>query len=153
MKRKLLKVWLVVVLPVGVLVSLFALRDTFVRIGSLQMSRMQDGIVAATIADSVKILYDYRDRCDEGLRYTFLEFGSIGCISCRKMESVMKEIESEFGGRVKVRFMNVSKKEMQEWTKYFGVAAIPTQVVLDSTGREIFRHTGFISAEDLGKSV
>lgn len=46
--------------------------------------------------------------------------------------------------------MNVSKQETQEWTKYFGIAAIPTQIILDNNGHEIFRHTGLISAEDLG---
>ena len=65
------------------------------------------------------------------------------------MERVMEDIRTTYGKRVKVRFMNVSKQETQEWTKYFGIAAIPTQIILDNNGHEIFRHTGLISAEDL----
>lgn len=149
MNREILGKWVWVSLPVSIVVLLFALRGTLVRIGAGQMSRMQDSEVAADIADSIRLLYDYSD--GRGLDYTFLEFGAKGCVSCRKMEQVMDEIRTEFADRVKVRFINVSRKEDQEWTKFFGIAMIPAQVVLDSTGREVFRHTGFISAEDLSK--
>jgi hypothetical protein len=33
--------------------------------------------------------------------------------------------------------------------KYFGIASIPTQVLLNKTGKEFFRHTGYYSAEEL----
>lgn len=151
MTLKTIKNGILVALPLAMLVLLFALRDTLVQVGSEGMSRMQDERTAAGIADSVRLLYDYRNGTDKGLRYTFLEFGAEGCISCRKMEGVMEEVKKDFAGQVKVRFMNVSEPEAQEWTKYFGIAMIPTQVVLDNTGREVFRHTGFISAEDLSK--
>lgn len=139
-----------VAVPVVLVAALFALRGTLVGVGSEGMRRMQDKRAAAGVADSVRLLYDYRGK-EDGFAYTFLEFGAMGCVSCRKMEGVMEEMKRDFGGRVNVRFMNVSKKEVQEWTKYFGVAMIPTQVVLDSTGREVFRHTGYIPAEDLGR--
>ncbi len=150
MKRQLIKTGITVTLPIVILIVLFALQDTFIRLGSTRMSRMQNETTAASIADSIQILYNYKNRCDTGLQYTFLEFGAMGCISCRKMERVMEDIRTTYGKRVKVRFMNVSKQETQEWTKYFGIAAIPTQIILDNNGHEIFRHTGFISAEDLG---
>lgn len=35
--------------------------------------------------------------------------------------------------------------------KYFGVAAIPTQVLLDKEGKEFFRHSGYYSTEELDK--
>ena len=150
MKRQLIKTGITVTLPIVILIVLFALQDTFIRLGSTRMSRMQNETTAASIADSIQILYNYKDRRDTGLQYTFLEFGAMGCISCRKMERVMEDIRTTYGKRVKVRFMNVSKQETQEWTKYFGIAAIPTQIILDNNGHDIFRHTGLISAEDLG---
>lgn len=48
-----------------------------------------------------------------------------------------------------VIFYNVLKLENQEFMKYYGIAAIPTQVLLDPTGREIFRHTGYYSFDEL----
>ena len=119
MKRQLIKTGITVTLPIVILIVLFALQDTFIRLGSTRMSRMQNETTAASIADSIQILYNYKDRRDTGLQYTFLEFGAMGCISCRKMERVMEDIRTTYGKRVKVRFMNVSKQETQEWTKYF----------------------------------
>ena len=37
--------------------------------------------------------------------------------------------------------------------KYYGIAAIPTQVLLNKEGKEFFRHTGFYSTEELGKQI
>ena len=149
MKGQTIKNGIMVAVPVIMVIMLFALRETLVELGSEGISRMQDKKAAANIADSVRLLYDYSSKENQGVEYTFLEFGATGCVSCRKMEGVMEEVRRDFGERVNVRFMNVTQKEAQEWTKYFGVAMIPTQVILDNKGREIFRHTGFISAEDL----
>lgn len=151
MTWKTVKGWIVVAIPLVMIGGLFALRDTLVNVGSEGISRVQDKQTAASMADSVRLLYDYRNGSGGGFRYTFLEFGAKGCISCRKMEKVMEEVRMDFAGKVKVRFVNVSEKKDQEWTKFFGVAMIPTQVVLDSSGHEVFRHTGFIAAENLSK--
>lgn len=102
-----------VAVPVVLVAALFALRGTLVGVGSEGMRRMQDKRAAAGVADSVRLLYDYRGK-EDGFAYTFLEFGAMGCVSCRKMEGVMEEMKRDFGGRVNVRFMNVSKKEVQE---------------------------------------
>jgi len=80
---------------------------------------------------------------------TFLEFGATGCISCRKMEIVMKEIKEKYPQKVNVKFYNILLPENQDLMKYFGIAAIPTQVLLDSNGNEVFRHTGYFSTAEL----
>ncbi len=33
--------------------------------------------------------------------------------------------------------------------KYFGIASIPTQILLNKEGKEFFRHSGFIEKNDL----
>jgi hypothetical protein len=37
--------------------------------------------------------------------------------------------------------------------KYFGVAAIPTQVLLGVSGKEVFRHTCYFSFDELDKEL
>lgn len=37
--------------------------------------------------------------------------------------------------------------------KYYGVAVIPTQLLLDKNGREYFMHTGFYSFDDMKKEI
>ncbi len=75
--------------------------------------------------------------------------GATGCISCRKMELVMKEVKEKYPETVNVRFYNVLLPENQEFMKFFGIAAIPTQVLLDPAGKEIFRHTGYFPFDEL----
>jgi thioredoxin 1 len=37
--------------------------------------------------------------------------------------------------------------------KYFGIALIPTQVLLDKNGEEFFRHAGYFSAVELAGEI
>jgi thioredoxin 1 len=90
-----------------------------------------------------------------GLKYkvTFLEFGAKGCSACKRMEGVMSEVRNNYSGKVNVLFINILLPENQNMMKYFGIAAIPTQVLLDRNGHEFFRHSGFYPAEDLSKEI
>lgn len=74
---------------------------------------------------------------------TFVELGSVKCIPCKKMQPVMKAIEEKYAGRVKVVFHDVWTEEGRSSGDVYKVRLIPTQVFLDSTGKEFFRHEGF----------
>lgn len=95
-------------------------------------------------------LYNYEDN-NSDYEITFLEFGAKGCSACKRMEGVMEEINGKYAGKVNVVFINVLLPVSQDLMKYYGIAAIPTQVLLNRKGKEYFRHTGFISAEDIEK--
>jgi thioredoxin 1 len=82
---------------------------------------------------------------------TFLEFGATGCVACKKMENVMAEIKQQYPNKVNVVFLNILKPENQMLMRYYGIAAIPTQVLLTKDGKEYFRHSGFIATVDLTK--
>ena len=85
------------------------------------------------------------------IKVTFIELGSVGCIPCDKMQPIMKEIEEEYKGQVKVVFHDVKTAEGQPYIKEFGIRAIPTQVFLDKDGNEYFRHLGFFAKDELLK--
>ncbi len=40
-------------------------------------------------------------------RVTFVEIGSVNCIPCRAMQPIMKEVEQEYKGQVKILFHDV----------------------------------------------
>jgi thioredoxin 1 len=86
-----------------------------------------------------------------GLNYsvTFLEFGAKGCSACKRMEQVMSDIQSLYPTTVNVVFINILLPQNQDLMKYFGVATIPTQVLLDNQGKEYFRHAGYFSTNEL----
>ena len=61
----------------------------------------------------------------------------------------MKKIKNEYKGKVNVVFVNLMVPESKRYFEYYGIATIPTQVLLDKEGKEFFRHTGFYSANEL----
>lgn len=105
----------------------------------------------ANIADSIRLYFTYPLPDGTEYGYTFLEFGAIGCAPCKKMEKEMETIRRDFEGKVNVRFINLSKKWNKDWADYFEIQTIPTQVILDSQGKEIYRHVGYIPADELKK--
>jgi thioredoxin 1 len=85
----------------------------------------------------------------ENYLVTFIELGSVRCIPCRMMQPIMKDIEKDYAGQVKVVFHDVWTPEGEPFAQTFNILVIPTQVFLDKEGKEYFRHEGFFPKEDL----
>ena len=84
-------------------------------------------------------------------KVTFIELGSVRCIPCQQMQSVMKSIGKKYGNQVKVVFHDVWTPEGKPFGKQYNIEAIPTQVFLDEEGKEFSRHVGFFPEEELVK--
>ena len=84
-------------------------------------------------------------------KVTFIELGSVRCIPCQQMQPVMKSIETKYGKEVKVDFHDVWTEAGKPFGVKYGIEAIPTQVFLDETGKEYYRHVGFFPEEELVK--
>lgn len=140
--------WVVFVLLFAMLIIGFSLKDSMNNYLSEMMQKQNSPEIIRSGEALVDSLYNYSAN---GLQYeiTFLEFGATNCSACKRMETVMEEISSKYPKRVNVVFINIMKPESQNLMKYYGIATIPTQVLLDKTGEEFFRHTGFLSSEEL----
>ncbi|NOR45180.1 MAG: thioredoxin fold domain-containing protein [Candidatus Delongbacteria bacterium] len=84
---------------------------------------------------------------------TLVEIGSVKCIPCKKMQPILKEIEDEFGDRVEVIFHDIWTTKGKIDAREYNVRLIPTQVFLDSTGKEYFRHEGFFPKKNILKKL
>jgi thioredoxin 1 len=84
-------------------------------------------------------------------KVTFIELGSVRCIPCRMMQPIMREIEREYAGEVRVVFYDVWTPEGRPYAEKYRIRVIPTQVFLDAEGREFFRHEGFFPKEEIVK--
>ena len=84
-------------------------------------------------------------------KVTFIELGADRCIPCKAMQPIMKEIAAEFAGKVQVVFYDVWKDP--EPARKYKIQLIPTQVFVDRNGREVFRHVGFFSKEEIMKML
>ena len=76
-----------------------------------------------------------------------VDLGSVTCIPCRMMMPILEELEAEYADRLTVKFIDV-KEDKSAWPKY-GIRVIPTQIFYDGQGRELFRHEGFYSKEEI----
>jgi thioredoxin 1 len=68
------------------------------------------------------------------------DFGSTTCVPCKTMEEILDPMMVDYKGKVDIRIINVY--EEKELTKQFRIVTIPTQVFIDATGKELFRHIG-----------
>jgi len=137
-----------IILGIGFFVVLFLFKGSMNNLVSKKMAEQAGVETKKTVAQGLDSAFNYQKN-GKAFRITFLEFGATGCISCRKMEIVMKKVKEKYPESVNVRFYNVLLPENQEFMKYFGIAAIPTQILLDVAGKEIFRHTGYFSFDEL----
>jgi len=87
----------------------------------------------------------------KGVKVTFIELGSVRCIPCKKMQKVMASVEKKYPKQVEVIFYDVWTKEQKHFADDYDIDLIPTQVFLDSNGKEYFRHEGYFPEEDLLK--
>jgi len=78
-----------------------------------------------------------------------LDLGADKCMACKAMDPVLEKLREEFKGKLQVDFMDVWKNS-KEAEKY-KVQSIPTQIFFDANGKELYRHIGFISEEDILK--
>jgi thioredoxin 1 len=76
-----------------------------------------------------------------------VDVGADKCVPCIQMAPELEKLRKEYAGVLEVQFVDVWKYP-EEANKY-GVRGIPTQIFYDASGKEIARHLGFISKEDI----
>lgn len=80
-----------------------------------------------------------------------MDFGAKKCIPCKEMAPILEKLEKEYKGIFTVKFIDVWMTENAEEAKKFKIETIPTQIFMDKNGKELWRHIGFISEEDIFK--
>lgn len=76
-----------------------------------------------------------------------VDLGSVSCIPCKMMAPILKELETECAGRMTIEFIDVWQNPQAG--RDYGINLIPTQIFYDAAGKELFRHEGFYSKEDI----
>lgn len=90
---------------------------------------------------------------NEQLKVTFIELGSVRCIPCQKMQVVIKQVEEKYPTQVKTVFYDVWTDEGKPFAEKYHINLIPTQVFLDTNGKEYYRHEGYFSFNELDKII
>jgi thioredoxin 1 len=78
---------------------------------------------------------------------TMVDLGAGTCIPCKMMAPILEKLEKEYAGRAAIVFLDVWKDRAP--AKRFGIRAIPTQIFFDKDGKEVYRHEGFLSEQEI----
>lgn len=82
---------------------------------------------------------------------TLVDLGAKTCIPCRMIAPILAELKAEYQGRAAVIVIDV--RERAEAAIPFKVSIIPTQILYDRQGREVFRHVGFMDKQGLREQL
>jgi thioredoxin 1 len=98
--------------------------------------------------DSVKIDSTKQDTTKTKTpQVTFIELGSVNCIPCKAMQPIMKAVEEDYGDQIEIVFYDVRQDPAP--ARQYRIRLIPTQVFLDESGNEFFRHEGILPKENI----
>jgi len=84
---------------------------------------------------------------------TLVDLGAKSCIPCKMMAPILEELKSEYKGKAEVLFIDVWDQANAGKAKNFKVFTIPTQIVYDRSGKESFRHEGFLEKKALQEQL
>ena len=126
----------------------FLSRTTLNNFISQKMKEQAGTETTISVEKQIETKYNYLQN-KQNFEFTLLEFGSTGCTICKQMEPVLEEIKKSEKPKVNVVFLNIMHHDNLSMMKYYGISAVPMQILLDRQGKEFFRNYGFISAEDV----
>ena len=73
---------------------------------------------------------------------TMIDLGAKKCVPCKIMAPILAKMEKRYEGKAAIVFIDVWKHNEQG--RRFGIRAIPTQIFYSETGKEVYRHVGFM---------
>ncbi len=104
---------------------------------------------AGAVGQQVPAEYKPEQPTGKGLP-ALIDIGAGTCIPCKLMAPILEELKKELQGKAIVQFLDLNKYPGA--AKEYRIRVMPTQIFYDATGKELFRHEGFYSKEDiLGK--
>lgn len=76
-----------------------------------------------------------------------LDLGSTSCIPCKMMAPILEQLKAEQAGKLQVDFIDVWKDKAAG--EKYAINLIPTQIFFDASGKELWRHEGFLAKEEI----
>ena len=76
-----------------------------------------------------------------------VDLGATQCIPCKMMAPILENLKQTFAGKMTVEFIDV--RENPAVGDKHKISTIPTQIFFDAEGKELFRHEGFFSREEI----
>lgn len=74
---------------------------------------------------------------------TLIDLGADQCVPCKMMAPILTKLQKDYKDKAAIVVIDVYRHNDQ--VQRFGIRAIPTQIFFDPNGKEVYRHTGFMS--------
>ncbi|MBN1593833.1 MAG: thioredoxin family protein [Candidatus Coatesbacteria bacterium] len=116
--------------------------------GAFYLRESKSGEPASTESQVINAICDQAQSAASLPR--LVDLGAGKCIPCKMMAPILEQLKKDFEGKFEVVVIDVWKDQAKA-TEY-GVRLIPTQIFYDASGKELFRHQGFFSREDILKT-
>ena len=148
------KYWPVLVLGFMAILLIFgySLKDNINDYLSQKMRETSGSEVKISGEMWVDSLFNYTKN-GKDFQFTLLEFKSNSCSICKRMEPELEKIRQTSDEKINVMVLNIMNQNSLNVMKYFGISAVPAQLLLDKNGKEFFRNYGYIPAEDLKRQI
>ncbi len=78
--------------------------------------------------------------------WLIVEFGGERCIPCMQMQPVLQDLQVALKGKAMVH--NFWIQQHPETARRFRIMVMPTQVLFNPKGEEVFRHMGYFPPEE-----
>ena len=83
----------------------------------------------------------------QGALPKMLDLGAGKCKQCIQMAPILEELKKTYAGKVDVEFVDLFKH--QDIGEKYNIEVMPTQIFFDVSGKEVFRHQGVMSKEEI----
>lgn len=86
-------------------------------------------------------------------RPELIELGMGVCAQCKRMKPVMEQAARELGDAVNVRILDIRNEANEQIAERYQMRVMPTVLLIDGSGRELWRHEGYIGFSDLHGAI
>jgi thioredoxin-like negative regulator of GroEL len=83
--------------------------------------------------------------------WLIVEFGGEHCIPCMHMQPVLKDLQAALGK--KARIHNFWIQQYPDVARIHRIMVMPTQVIFNPKGEEIFRHMGYFPPDEFQQTL
>ena len=80
-------------------------------------------------------------------RPVLADFGRGTCIPCKMMQPILEKLQKAYAGKAEILIIDVG--EYAALARKYKIMIIPTQIFFDSSGKEVYRHQGFMPEQDI----
>ncbi len=139
---------------IGIVVVLIAVLGTIVLIHQHQSGQLDETAAVDLQSLGERAAHVVGDGVDPSLLPgnpspvpRLVDLGADNCLPCKLMAPILQELKVEYTEVFTTHFIDVWKNP--EAGRQFSVRMIPTQIFFDTDGKELFRHEGFMSKQDI----